>query len=215
MQIPTRFKESGMSRILKQTMIAVLVLVFVANGFAQTYRLGFFINAAGYIPDSKEIGKGFGTGIGAVLFAGQNIAVSFEWKYNRFNVDKKEGEFYQGNLYMTPLLASIRYRIQTGTAFTPYFFGGGGIFLGNYQLDKSQNLERINIRKQDINAGLGLYGGIGGLFKFNQKITAFIEGLYLWGMPEVKTSYIDNTPASTFKANLSSISLLIGLIYFY
>jgi len=204
-----------MARISKLTIIAVLVLVLVINGFAQRYRLGFFINAAGYIPSSEDIKRGYGTGIGAVFFASQNIAVSFEWKYNRLNVDKKEGEFYKGTLYMTPLLASIRYNIQTGTAFSPYFFGGGGIFFSNYQLDKLENLERLNIRKQDINTGFGLYGGIGGLYKFNQKITLFIEGLYLRGMPEVETSYIDNSPPNTFKANLSSISLLIGLNYFY
>lgn len=204
-----------MTRILKLTIIAVLVLVLAINGFSQRYRLGLFINAAGYIPHNEEIKRGFGTGLGAVLFAGQNIAVSFEWKYNRLDVDKKEGEFQKGTLYMTPLLASIRYNIQTGTAFSPYIFGGGGIFFSSFQLDKLENLEKLNIRKQDIDTGLALFGGIGCLFRFNQKITLFGEGLYLWGMPEVKTSYIDNSPANTFKADLRSISLLIGLIYFY
>lgn len=204
-----------MTRILKVTIIAMFVLVLAINGFTQRYRLGLFINAAGYVPNSEEIKKGFGTGLGAVFFVSQSIAVSFEWKYNRLNVDKKEGEFYKGTLYMTPLLASIRYNIQTGTAFSPYLFGGGGILFSHFQLDKLENLERLNIRKQDIDTGIGLFGGIGCHYKVNQKITLFAESLYLWGMPEVNTTYIDSSPVNTFKADLSSISLLIGLNYFY
>lgn len=204
-----------MTRILKLTIIAVLVLVLAITGFAQSYRLGFFINVAGYIPHSEKIRRGFGTGLGAVFSVGQNISVAFEWKYNRLDVEKKEGEFQKGTLYMTPLLASIRYNVSTGTAFSPYIFGGGGAFFSSFQLDKLENLEKLNIRKQDINTGLALFGGIGCFYRFNQKITLFAEGLYLWGMPKVKTTYFDNSPANTFKADLRSISLLIGLNYFY
>lgn len=204
-----------MTRVLKLSIIAMLVMIFAINGFAQSYRLGFFINAAGHFPSNKEVKSGFGTGLGAVLYVSQNIAVSVEWKYGRFHVDKKEGEFLKGSLYMTPLLASIRYNIQTGTAFNPYVFGGGGIFFTNYRLDTLENLDDANVRKQDINDGFGLYGGIGGIYKLNEKMTLFMEGLFLWRTTEVETIYIDDSPSSAFKSNLSSISILIGLNYFY
>jgi hypothetical protein len=204
-----------MTRVLKLSIIVMLVSIFAINGLAQRYQLGFFINAAGYIPNNEDIKSGFGTGLGAVFYASQSIAVSLEWKYGRLNVDKKEGEFQKGSLYMTPLLASLRYNIQTGTAFIPYVFGGGGIFFNNYRLDKLENLEEANIRKQDINSGLGFYGGLGSLYKLNEKITLFIEGLFLWRTTEVETIYLDNSPSNIFKVNLSSISFLIGLNYFY
>ena len=193
----------------------MLVLILAINGFAQSYRLGFFINAAGYFPSNEDIKNGFGTGLGAVFYASKNIAVSLEWKYGRLNVDKKEGEFQKGSLYMTPLLVSFRYNIQTETAFTPYVFGGGGIFFNNFRLDKLENLEEANIRKQDINNGLGFYGGLGSLYKLNEKMTLFVEGLFLWRTTEVETIFLDNSPTNTFKANLSSVSFLIGLNYFY
>ena len=204
-----------MIRVLKLSIITMLVVILATNGFAQSYRLGFFINAAGYFPSNEDIKSGFGTGLGAVFYASKNIAVSLEWKYGRLNVDKKEGEFQKGSLYMTPLLVSFRYNIQTGTAFIPYVFGGGGIFFNNYRLDKLENLEEAHIRKQDINNGLGLCGGLGSLYKLNEKMTLFIEGLFLWRTTEVKTIYIDNSPSNIFKANLSSPSFLIGLNYFY
>ena len=106
---------------------------------------------------------------------------------------------------MTPLLASLRYYIQTGTAFTPYAFGGGKFFSNN-RLGKMENLEEANIRKQNINNGLGFFWGIGSLFKLNERLTLFVEGLFLWRTTEVETIYLDN---------LSPISFLIGLNYFY
>jgi len=204
-----------MARVLKLSIIAVLILITSINGFSQINRIGLFINAAGYFPGNENIKSGFGTGLGAVVYTNQNIAISLEWKYGRLNVDKKEGEFLKGSLYMTPLLVSFRYNFQTGTAFIPYVFGGGGIYFNNFRLDKLENLERANIRKQDIKNGMGLYGGIGSQYKLNEKVTLFIEGLYLWRTTEVETIFIDNSPSITFDANLSSVSFLIGLIYFY
>ena len=204
-----------MIRVLKLSILTLLVLIFAINGFTQSYRLGFFINAAGYFPSNDDIKSGFGTGIGAVFYASKNIAVSLEWKYGRLNVDEKEGEFRKGSLYMTPLLVSFRYNIQTGTAFTPYVFGGGGIFFNNYRMDKLANLEETNIRKQDIASGLGLAGGLGSFYKLSDKMTLFIEGLFLWRTTEVETEYLDNSPSATFEVNLSSFSILIGLNYFH
>ena len=204
-----------MNRAIKLTIIAVLILLTTINGFAQRPRLGFFINAAGSFPSNKDIKNGFGTGIGALLLANQNIALSLEWKYGRYSVDNTEGEFLKGSLYITPLLLSFRYNIQTGIAFTPYIFGGGGIFFNNYRLDESENLEEANIRKQNVKNGLGFVGGIGSLYKINAKIAVFIEGLYFGRKTEIETIYIDKSPSSTFKTNLSSFSILIGLNYFY
>ena len=44
-----------MTRVLKLSIIILLVLIFATNGFAQSYRLGFFINAAGYFPSKKDL----------------------------------------------------------------------------------------------------------------------------------------------------------------
>ncbi len=204
-----------MTKVLKLSIIFLFVLMISTNGFARINKIGFFINGAGYFPSNEDIQSGFGTGLGALIYANQNIAISLEWKYGRLNADRKEGKFLRGSLYMTPLLASLRYNIQTGTAFIPYVFGGGGIFFSNYRLDKSENLDVENIRKQDIKNGFGLYGGIGSHYKFNEKMTLFIEGLFLWRTTEVDTIHIDNSPISTFTTNLSSASILIGLNYFY
>jgi len=116
---------------------------------------------------------------------------------------------------MTPILASFRYTIQTSSAFTPYVFGGGGIFFNSYRLDKLENFEEATVRKQDVKDGLGFLVGIGSLYKINEKITLFIEGLYLGRTTETETIYIDKSPSSTFKTDLSSFSILIGLNYFY
>jgi opacity protein-like surface antigen len=204
-----------MTRALKLSIIALFILMMSTSGFSRINKIGFFLNAAGYFPSNEDIKSGFGTGLGAIIYANQNIAISLEWKYGRLNGERKEGKFLKGSLYMTPLLLSLRYEMRTNTPFIPYVFGGGGVFFCNYRLDKSENLEAVNIRKQDIKNGVGLYGGIGGHIKLNEKMTLFAEGLFMWRTTEVDTIHIDNLPANTFTANLSSASILIGLNYFH
>ncbi len=204
-----------MSRIIKLSTITLLLIFLTMSGSAQVRRLGFFVNAAGYFPSEDNIKSGYGSGIGVTLFAVPNVSVSFEWKYGRSNVDKKEGEFLAGTLYMTPVVASIQYNIKTGTSFSPYIFGGGGLFFSSIKLEKDQTPEEQNVREQEIKNGLGLYGGVGGAFKINERLSLFLEGLYMRRTANVETFYRDNSPVDTFKANLSAFSVLIGLDYFY
>lgn len=190
-------------------------MVLFSYGFAQRHRVGLFLNGAGFFPAQDNINNGFGSGLGAVFYINQNVSLAFEWKYSRFSVAKKEDEFLKGTLTMTPLFASIRYKFQTGTFFSPYIFGGAGFFFNTMSLDERLSPEDKNVRKQEIHNGLGLCGGFGGSFKINERISLFIEGLYLIRKANVETVFVDNSPSKPFKANFRSISVLIGLEYFY
>ncbi len=204
-----------MSRILRLTLIALLFLGTALEGWAQRQKLGFFINAAGYFPTQDNINNGLGSGVGAVFYATPKISVSLEWKYVRSSVDKVEEGFLKGTLYITPLLASVRYTLNTETPFTPYLFLGGGLFFGNFALDEDQSQENPDVRKQKINNGLGFYGGVGSEYKLNEKLSLYIEGLYMIRNADAQTIYVDNSPAATFRVNLNSFSLLIGINYTY
>jgi len=206
-----------MQRLLRLTLIALLFLGTTLNGFAQRQRqrLGFFINAAGYFPVQDNINNGFGSGLGAIFYATPNISVSLEWKYGRFNVDKVEGGLLKGTLYITPLLVSIHYNLKTSTSFSPYIFLGSGFFFNNFTLDESQSQENPDIRKQEINNGIGLYGGIGSEYKINDRLSLFLEALYMTRKAEAETIYINNSPSTAFNVNLNSFSLLIGVNYTY
>jgi len=211
----SRSLEVEMLRFLKPLITVTLLMIVTAHGFAQRNRLGFFINMAGYFPSEDNIKSGYGSGLGAVFFVNQNVSLSLEWKYGRYGVEKKEGEFLSGTLYITPLLASIHYNFQTGTSFSPYVFAGGGLFFSTIGLDERQTSEDKNVRKQEIKNGLGLYGGIGSTIRLNDWLYLFVEGLYLRRKADIDTIYLDNSPATTFKANLSAFSVLFGLDYFY
>jgi opacity protein-like surface antigen len=214
-QCDPQLMEARMPKCPKAVFIIAFLVFLSQHGFAQRNRVGFFLNAAVFFPALENLGKGYGSGLGAVFFLTQNISAAFEWKYSQFNMDKKEGEFLKGSLIMTPLLASIRYKFQTGTFFSPYVFVGGGVFFNTVSLDDRISPEDQNVRKQKVKNGLGFYGGFGGSFKINQRISLFIEGLYLVRKADVETIFIDNSPGRTFEANLRSFSALIGLEYFY
>jgi opacity protein-like surface antigen len=185
------------------------------SGFAQLRRLGFFVAAAGYFPSQKNINSGYGSGIGGVFYVNPNVSVSLEWKYSRFSVDKEEGRFLDGTLTVTPLVASIHYNISMSETISPYIFAGGGLFISRFRLGERGNLEDANVRRQEIKNGLGFYGGVGSVFKLNERLSLFLEGLYLRRTVDADTIYIDNSPSTAFEVNLSSFSILIGLSYFY
>lgn len=204
-----------MSKYFKLTVIGLVLVVLTPSAFAQRPRLGFFINAAGFFPTQKNMHVGYGSGIGGVFYINSNVSISLEWKYGRFSVDKEEGKFLDGTLTVTPLVASIHYNFSGSETFTPYAFAGGGFFFSSFRLNERADLDETGIRKQKIKSGLGLYGGIGSTIKLNQRLSLFIEGLYIWRSGDAETSYIGGLPSTTFKVNLSSFSVLIGLNYFY
>jgi opacity protein-like surface antigen len=189
-------------------------MIMASSGLAQLRRLGFFIGAAGYFPSQKNINAGYGSGIGGVFYLNPSVSISLEWKYSQFSVDKKEGRFLDGTLTVTPLVASLHYNISLSESISPYVFAGGGLFFSSFRLG-DRGKEDANVRRQDIKNGLGFYGGVGSVFKLNERLSLFLEGLYLRRTADAKTIYIDNTPSTTFEVNLSSFSILIGLSYFY
>jgi opacity protein-like surface antigen len=204
-----------MPRFFKLIVIQLLLMALTSTGFAQIRRLSFFINAAGFFPSQKNINTGYGSGIGGVIYLNPNIAVSLEWKYARSSVDKEEGQFLNGTLTVTPLVASIHYNISVSETFSPYVFAGGGLFFSSFRLRELTDWEEANVRRQEIDNDLGFYGGIGSSIKLNDRLSLFFEGLYLRRTADAETIYLDNSPSTTFRVNLSSFSVLIGLDYFY
>jgi len=204
-----------MPRFFKLIVIPLLLMALATTGFAQFRRLSFFINAAGFFPSQKNINTGYGSGIGGVIYLNPNISVSLEWKYNRLSVDKEEGKFLDGTLTVTPLVASVHYNISVSETFSPYVFAGGGLFFSTFRLSERGDLEEANVRRQEIKNGLGFYGGVGSTIKLNNRLSLFFEGLYLRRTADAETIYLDNSPSTTFRVNLSSFSILIGLNYFY
>lgn len=204
-----------MSKYVKMIATSLILINLTSFGFAQRPRLGFFINGAGYFPSQKNLNSGYGSGIGGVLFLNSNISISLEWKYSRVNVDKDEGKFLDGRLTVTPIVASVHYNLSVNETLSPYVFAGGGLFFSSFRLNERADLEETKVRKQEIKSGLGLYAGIGSTIKLNERLSLFIEGLYLARRTDAETIYIDNSPSTAFRVNLSSFSVLIGLDYFY
>lgn len=203
-----------MARYLKPVVFVIIMMVVTTSGLAQSRRVGFFINAAGFFPTQKNINAGYGSGIGGVFYLNPSVSISLEWKYGRSSVEKEEGRFLDGTLTVTPLVASIHYNISMSKTFSPYVFAGGGLFFSSFRLSEQGDLVEANVRRQEIHTGLGFYGGIGSTIKLNDRLSLFFEGLYLGRMADAETIYLDNSPSSTFRVNLSSFSILIGLSYY-
>ena len=203
---------------MKRTAVILSMLFCVAlianPGFAQLRGGGFLLAAAYYIPVEEGIGNGYGSTIGFVLPVRHRVQVALEWKYSQHSVTKLDDGFLSGRLYVTPLLLSIRYSFADQVSVVPYVYGGVGWFFASFNADERQSIDEATVVKQEPKDGLGLYGGIGVNYRASPSLALYAEALYLYRNTEVETVYLLG-PSDTFSANLSSLSLQIGIRYFY
>jgi hypothetical protein len=190
------------------------VILIASPGFAQMRGGGFLLAAAYYIPVEEGINNGYGSTIGFVLPIRHRVQLALEWKYSQHSVTKQEDGFLSGRLYVTPLLISIRYDFADQVSVVPYVFGGLGWFFASFNADERQSIDEARVVKQDPKGGLGLYGGVGVNYRASPSLVFYGEALYLFRNTDVDTVYL-LAPPDTFSANLSSLSLQLGIRYFY
>jgi opacity protein-like surface antigen len=203
---------------MKKTAVILSVMlgiVLIASpGFAQLRGGGFLLAASYYIPVEEGISNGYGSTIGFVLPVRPRVQLALEWKYAQHSVTKQENGFLTGRLYVTPLLLSIRYSFADRVTVVPYVFGGLGWFFASFNADERQSIDEATVVKQDPKGGLGLYGGMGLNYRASPSLAIYAEALYLYRDTKVETVYLFDPP-ETFSVNLSSLSLQIGIRYFY
>jgi len=191
--------------------LMILCLFFVSMpGFAQ--RSSFFFNLDYYSPAGDNISTGYGTGLGATFMFNKNIDFSLEFKYGRYSVDKAEGGFLNGSLYITPIMGSLHYYFMPGASFSPYVFGGIGLIFSNFRADERESVGEVNITKQNVKDGLGFLGGLGADFRITERFKVYVEGYYLYRKTDVETSFLAGG-TETFNINLSHAGASIGIKY--
>ena len=106
------------------------------------------------------------------------------------------------------------YNFADQVPIVPYVFGGAGWFFASFNANERQSIDEATVVKQDPKGGPGLYGGMGVSYRASPSLALYAEALYLYRKTEVETVYLFGPP-ETFPANLSSLSLQIGIRYFY
>jgi hypothetical protein len=207
-------KEMFMKKVPAILCMLLGVVLISSPGLAQLRGGGFLLAAAYYIPVEDSIGNGYGSTIGFVLPLRNRVQVALEWKYSQHSVTKQEDGFLAGRLVVTPLLLSIRYKFADQVSVVPYVFGGFGWFFASFNADERQSSDEATIVKQEPKGGLGLYGGMGVHYRASPSLAFYGEALYLFRNTNVETVYLGG-PSESFSVNLSSLSLQIGIRYFY
>ena len=202
-----------MKSFSKILILAACLLLLSVQGFSQRGRLGFFINGALSFPVKENFDDGYGSGIGTSFSITRNLSVSLEWKYGRYPVNKEEGKLINGTLYITPVLASLKYDLLRGSSFSPYAFLGGGLIFSSFTIRPGDDISDANITEQKIKNGFGLYGGLGAALRISNQLSLFAEGLYLHRKTDAETKYILGLSPDEFRLNLSSYCILIGIKY--
>ncbi|MFA9453881.1 MAG: hypothetical protein ACERK6_08190 [Candidatus Aminicenantaceae bacterium] len=203
-----------MKKIAVIVSVLLGVVLIASPGFAQLRGGGFLLAVSYYIPAAENVSNGYGSTIGFVLPLRHRLQLTLEWKYARHSVTKAEDGFLNGDLYVTPLMLAVRYNFADLATFVPYVFGGVGWFFASFNAQERQSIDEATVVKQDPKGGLGLYGGLGAYYRASNSVAFFGEALYLFRNTEVETVYLVG-PSETFSVNLSSLSLQIGLRYFY
>ncbi len=205
-----------MRKNLRLTAVILGVILLSVPSFSQLRGAGLTVGAAYYWPTEDNIKDGYGSNIGFALPFRERATLVLDWKYSQFTVDKQAGGFLNGKLYVTPILVGFQYKMIMRGNFIPYFVGGMGWFFSSYSLDARASEDEANVVSQDPKNGLGLYGGIGANLKVSRNLAFYVEGIYLYRRTDVETRYLEPlTPPTIFEANLSSLSAIVGIRYFY
>jgi len=205
-----------MRRSLKLTAILVGIVLLSLPSFSQLRGAGITVGGAYYWPAEDNVQAGYGSNIGFAIPFRERAILVFDWKYSQFNVNKQEGGFLNGKLYVTPLLVGFQYKMLLEGNVIPYFVGGMGWFFSSYSLDARSSEDEANIVSQDPKNGLGLYGGIGINLKMSRNFAIYAEGIYLFRSTQVETRYLEPlTPPTQFDMNLSSLCAIVGIRYYY
>jgi len=204
------FEEKFMRRSLKLTVIVMGIVLLSLPSFSQIRGAGVTLGGAYYWASEDNVHAGYGSNIGFAIPFRERATLVFDWKYSQFTVDKKEGGFLNGKLYITPILVGFQYKMLLEGNVIPYFVGGMGWFFSSYSLDARSTEEEGNIVSQDPKNGLGIYGGIGINLKMSRNFAIYAEGIYLFRSTEVETRYLEPlTPPTKFDMNLSSLSAIV------
>lgn len=205
-----------MRKSLTLAAIVLGVIILSVPSFSQLRGAGLTVGGAYYWPSEDNIQAGYGSNIGFALPFRERATLVLDWKYSQFTVDKKEGTFFNGKLYVTPILVGFQYKMLLRGSVIPYFVGGMGWFFSSYSLDARSSEDEANVVAQDPKNGLGLYGGIGLNMRLSRNLAIYAEGIYLYRRTDVETRYLEPlTPPTIFEANLSSLSAIVGIRYFY
>ncbi|MEW5901393.1 MAG: hypothetical protein AB1715_08040, partial [Acidobacteriota bacterium] len=100
----------------------ILTLVLSAGAFAQGPRMGMLVNAGGYFPVQDSLERSLGTGLGAAFRLKPGIALAIELKYIKIDVEQRAAGLRRGTLFLTPVLASLSYRLFSESRVSPYIF---------------------------------------------------------------------------------------------
>jgi opacity protein-like surface antigen len=206
-----------MRRYLKFSPL-LLCLLLTVNGFAQGRRGGIlFAGASLYFPVEENIATGYGSSLGTSFSLRRNVSLLFRWDYGRHDVEREDGKLLNGKLFITPLSLSFQYSFIDNASFSAYALLGVGIIFSSFQIGEREIPEDADVIEQDIKNGLGLHGGLGGIFRLTDRLGIYAEGVYLQRKTEVTTT--SSTPLGTssveFSQNLSTYNLTIGIRYFF
>lgn len=205
-----------MRKSTRLTALFLGIVLISLPSFSQLRGAGVTLGGTYYWPSEDNIKAGYGSNIGFAYPFRQRAVLVFDWKYAQYSVDKQDGGFLDGNLYVTPLLLGFQYKILLEGRVIPYFVGGMGWFFSSYSLAARTSEDEFNIVSQDPKNGMGLYGGVGINLRMSRSFAVYAEGIYLYRRTDVETRYLEPlTPPTSFEVNLSSLCAIVGIRFYY
>jgi len=205
-----------MKRYLKFSPL-LLCLLLTVNGFSQGRRSTVFVGASLYFPVEENIATGYGSSLGASISLRRNVSLLFRWDYGRYSVEREEGKFLNGKVFITPLSLSVQYNLIANPSFYSYAFFGAGIIFSSFHIGELETPEDADVVEQNIKNGIGLHLGLGGVFRLKDNLGIYAEGFYLRRKTKVTTTsrLLLGTSSVEFSQNLSSYNLTVGIRYFF
>lgn len=180
-----------------------VVSAYAAQDLTGKHAVG--IATGGIFPKDDDIDNNWYIGGNYTYSINNNFAVGAEAGYMSWE-DEVDGLDF-GDVRAIPLLADLylRYPVDAGEQqmFLPYIIGGIGAIFWDY--DESSLLESVGL-SVEMDAELGIKGGLGFDYFFSEQVALNLEGSYVWSDADMTVSAAGLSATGEFDADYWAIT---------
>jgi outer membrane protein len=204
----------------RKIMVILGLFLLIGPSFLVAQRGRFGIHGGvGYVfPEEEVIGGGLVSSVGFDLKLRQGWRLSFDFALSRHHIDYDPQGLKEGTLTLTPFWCVLQYHFFPQGRFSPYLLAGVGYVFSRFQLQQLITIPEVSI-SQKLADGWGWLGGIGAEIKVSrEKLSFFGEAVFMSRQTTGTTTINDlnfGVREETFRVNLDSWQIHLGLRYFY
>jgi len=193
----------------------MLFLIVSSVGNAQQKRVSFRGSLGMASPTKNTIDPGLQTGFGASFLLSKSVCLGLDFGFWKSPVEQEPDALMDGEIVITPLLASLEFFPFQERKMRPFCFAGVGYIFCRMRVGEFYAIPEITI-SQKVKSGPGVHAGAGLLVSLTEDLSFVVDTLFLFRKSTGTTTLTDMNLGATyrdFSVSLNSLLFRLGIRY--